>query len=379
MEQHLTQYRIFYAVARAGNISRAAKELFISQPAISKSISKLEESLGMALFIRNSRGVSLTAEGQVLFQHVEAAFEALERGENELKQIQNLHIGQLKIGVSNTLCKYILLPYLKGFIAQYPHVRILIESQDTARTISMLEQQKLDIGLIAEPKNRRSLSFLPVMRIEDTFVCTRSYLENLRIREGADVDPFESGTILLLDRSNMTRTHIDAYFAEHGIEPKQILEATTMDLLIEFAKTGLGIGCVIREFVREELKDGSLIELPLEIIGNTTAISYETKNSGAWRSSCHMPDFFCLVPIFINFLLKYSSHISTHMEIFSHLPARHTLSNKFLLKCSSEPDSPRSPASLPPQNKCCKTNRKSWQSQASVSGRFPCYTRRSTE
>lgn len=265
MEQHLTQYRIFYAVARAGNISRAAKELFISQPAISKSISKLEESLGMALFIRNSRGVSLTAEGQVLFQHVEAAFEALERGENELKQIQNLHIGQLKIGVSNTLCKYILLPYLRGFIAQYPHVRILIESQDTARTISMLEQQKLDIGLIAEPKNRRSLSFLPVMRIEDTFVCTRSYLENLRIREGADVDPFESGTILLLDRSNMTRTHIDAYFAEHGIEPKQILEATTMDLLIEFAKTGLGIGCVIREFVREELKDGSLIELPLEV------------------------------------------------------------------------------------------------------------------
>ena len=248
MEQHLTQYRIFYAVARAGNISRAAKELFISQPAISKSISKLEESLGMALFIRNSRGVSLTAEGQVLFQHVEAAFEALERGENELKQIQNLHIGQLKIGVSNTLCKYILLPYLKGFIAQYPHVRILI-----------------DIGLIAEPKNRRSLSFLPVMRIEDTFVCTRSYLENLRIREGVDVDPFESGTILLLDRSNMTRTHIDAYFAEHGIEPKQILEATTMDLLIEFAKTGLGIGCVIREFVREELKDGSLIELPLEV------------------------------------------------------------------------------------------------------------------
>ena len=261
MEQHLTQYRIFYAVARAGNISRAAKELFISQPAISKSISKLEESLDMALFIRNSRGVDVTFSGfdcEILFQHVEAAFEALERGENELKQIQNLHIGQLKIGVSNTLCKYILLPYLKGFIAQYPHVRILIESQDTARTISMLEQQKLDIGLIAEPKNRRSLSFLPVMRI-------RSYLENLRIREGADVDPFESGTILLLDRSNMTRTHIDAYFAEHGIEPKQILEATTMDLLIEFAKTGLGIGCVIREFVREELKDGSLIELPLEV------------------------------------------------------------------------------------------------------------------
>ena len=139
----------------------------------------------------------------------------------------------------------------------------MIDSQDTARTISMLEQQKLDIGLIAEPKTRRSLSFMPVMRIEDTFVCTKSYLDNLKIREGEDVNIFSAGTVLLLDRNNMTRTHIDAYFAEHNIEIKQVLEATTMDLLIEFAKTGLGVGCVIREFVRGELADGSLIEIPL--------------------------------------------------------------------------------------------------------------------
>jgi len=263
MEQHLSQYKIFYAVAKAGNISKAAKELFISQPAISKSISKLEENLGVSLFTRNSRGVQLTVEGQVLFSHVSNAFDTLGRGENELKRIKNFNIGQIKIGVSNTLCKYILLPYLKGFIDEYPHVKIMIDSQDTARTISMLEQQKLDIGLIAEPKTRRSLSFMPVMRIEDTFVCTKSYLDNLKIREGTDVNIFSAGTVLLLDRNNMTRTHIDAYFAEHNIEIKQVLEATTMDLLIEFAKTGLGVGCVIREFVRGELADGSLIEIPL--------------------------------------------------------------------------------------------------------------------
>ena len=84
----------------------------------------------------------------------------------------------------------------------------------------MLEQQKLDIGLIAEPKTAAAFHFSQSCESRDTFVCTRSYLENLRIREGADVDPFESRTILLLDRSNMTRTHIDAYFAEHGIEPE---------------------------------------------------------------------------------------------------------------------------------------------------------------
>ena len=255
MEQHLSQYRIFYAVAKAGNISRAAKELFISQPAISKSISKLEESLGVTLFTRGSRGVQLTCEGQVLYHHVSSAFDTLNRGENELKRIRNFNIGQLKIGVSNTLCKYLLLPYLKEFVEEYPHVKILIDSEDTASTISMLEMQQLDIGLIAEPKNKRSLSFLPVLEIEDAFVCTRAYLENLKIREGEDVDIFSAGTILLLDRNNMTRTHIDSYFAEQDIEPKQILEATTMDLLIEFAKTGLGIGCVIREFVKDELYD----------------------------------------------------------------------------------------------------------------------------
>lgn len=278
MEQHLSQYKIFYAVARAGNISRAAKELFISQPAISKSISKLEENLGVSLFTRNSRGVQLTVEGQVLFSHVSNAFDTLNRGENELKRIKNFNIGQIKIGVSNTLCKYILLPYLKGYIEEYPHVKIMIDSQDTARTISMLEQQQLDIGLIAEPKMRKSLSFMPIMKIEDTFVCTQSYLAHLKIREGEDVNIFSAGTILLLNRDNMTRTHIDAYFAEHNIETKQILEATTMDLLIEFAKTGLGIGCVIREFVRGELNDGSLIEIPLNtpIRSRTIGFAYNT-------------------------------------------------------------------------------------------------------
>ena len=80
MEQHLSQYRIFYAVAKTGNISKAAKELFISQPAISKAISKLEESLGLPLFTRNSRGVQLTVEGQVLFSLVSNAFDTLNRG-----------------------------------------------------------------------------------------------------------------------------------------------------------------------------------------------------------------------------------------------------------------------------------------------------------
>ena len=155
MEQHLSQYKIFYEVARTGNISKAAKELFISQPAISKSISKLEESLNTTLFLRSSRGVSLTEEGELLFEYVRTAFESLSRGEEELKRIREFQIGHLRIGVSNTLCKHILLPYLKGFVEQYPHIRITIESQDSIQTLSMLDQGRIDIGLVAEPKSKK--------------------------------------------------------------------------------------------------------------------------------------------------------------------------------------------------------------------------------
>ena len=131
MEQNLSQYKIFYEVAKAGNISKAAKELYISQPAISKAISKLEDSLSTVLFTRNSRGVQLTEEGQILFEHTSSAFEQLNAGELELKRVREFNMGQIRIGVSNTLCKYVLLPYLKGFIGKYPHVNIAIESQST--------------------------------------------------------------------------------------------------------------------------------------------------------------------------------------------------------------------------------------------------------
>ena len=265
MEQNLSQYKIFYEVAKAGNISKAAKELYISQPAISKAISKLEDSLGLSLFTRSSRGVQLTSEGEILFEHTREAFDALDRGEQELKRIQEFDIGHLRIGVSNTLCKYILLPYLKTFIDQYPHMKVTIESQATAQTLARLEQQKIDLGLVAEPSVRRDLAFIPVMDIQDTFVTTPNYLENLYLSEGQDTSLFETGNIMLLDTSNMTRHHVDEYMAENNIFPHQILEVTTMDLLIEFAKIGLGIACVIKELVQKELDSGMLVEIPLDI------------------------------------------------------------------------------------------------------------------
>lgn len=285
-ESTLSSYHIFNAVAEAGNISKAAKTLYISQPAISRAVSKLEQNLSVKLFIRGSRGVHLTEEGKMLYEHTKTAFDSLRQGEETLRRINSLGIGQLRIGVSTTLCKYILMPYLQQFIEAHPHIQVTIQCHSTFETLELLEEGKIDIGLVGEPSNLHTLEFLPVTEIEDVFVATETYLKNLKLRETEDtlssentsrknrrssgkkasdsaLSLIKSGTLMLLDEKNISRLYIEDYFNRNHIETGQILEVSNMDLLIDFSKIGLGIGCVIKEFVQKELEDHTLIELPL--------------------------------------------------------------------------------------------------------------------
>jgi len=265
MDQNLSSYKIFYTVANTGNISKAAKELYISQPAISKSIQKLEDNLNTKLFSRNSRGVILTTEGELLYSHVKSAFETLTLGEDRLRRCLELGIGHLTIGVSSTLCKYLLLPYLKEFIKQYPHINVSISCQSTNQTLKLLEDEKIDIGLIGKPDLLKQLEFYSVTDIHDTFVSTKDYLNNLKIRGIEEQDVLLNATLMLLNKNNMTRQYIDNYLLENQISVLDCIEVSSMDLLIEFAKISLGVACVIKEFIKDELDAGELIEVPLEI------------------------------------------------------------------------------------------------------------------
>ncbi len=263
MNQNLSSYRIFYTVANTGNISKAAKELYISQPAISKSIQKLEESVGCKLFSRSSRGVVLTDEGKLLYEHVSEAFETLTMGEEKLKRSIELGVGHLKIGVSSTLCKYLLLPYLKEFIRQNPHISISISCQSTNDTLKLLEDNKIDIGLIGKPENLKNIHFDFLEEIEDIFVAAKDYLRNLKARGIQKNHILQSSTLMLLDKNNMTRQYIDDYLQENQIIIKDSIDISDMDLLIDFARIGVGVACVIKNFVREDLENGTLMEIPL--------------------------------------------------------------------------------------------------------------------
>lgn len=285
-ESALSSYHIFNAVAEAGNISKAAKTLYISQPAISRAVSKLEQNLSVKLFIRSSRGVHLTEEGKLLYEHTKSAFDSLRQGEENLRRINNLGAGQLHIGVSTTLCKHILMPYLQSFIQQYPHIQVNVQCHSTFEILDLLEEGKIDIGLISEPGSLRNLEFLTVTEVEDIFVATETYIKNLKLREQEEANLsktpvrknrrsaekkasdsalsfFKNGSLMLLDENNISRHYIENFFDKNKIETGQILEFNNMDMLIDLSKIGLGISCVIKEFVQSELENHTLIELPL--------------------------------------------------------------------------------------------------------------------
>ena len=324
MISNLNNYVIFYTVAKAGNISKAANQLCISQPAISKSISKLEAELGTALFARSSKGVTLTEEGQVLYEYVERAFDSLNMGEENLKNYKELGIGHIRIGVSTSLCKHILLDYLKDFIKENPNIKFSIDCHSTLNTIKLLKNDDIDIGLICNTELPKGIVYSPVKEIHDVFVASPEYLDNFYERNGNALDDvimdelsphikgniipllgaskragkntssdslyndsdsaadnptdsslpnhsnitttdiLENSNLMVLEEANVTRTHVDEYLRSQGISCSQVLEINNMDLLIDFAAIGMGVASVVREFAHEQLSSGVITELPLD-------------------------------------------------------------------------------------------------------------------
>ena len=260
MQENLSLYHIFYTVSRTGNISSAAKELYISQPAISRAIKKLENNLDTTLFKRSSRGVALTPDGRILYEKVKGAFDLLSEGEDSILHNRSREIPRLRIGASTTLCKYVLMPRLKDFIAANPQIRITISCQSTYQTLKLLEEDKIDIGLIGRPQKLSGYEFLPLLQIQDTFVATHQYLENQH--QLFPSEPLQ---------------HTATMLHEHQMQLDHILEVSSMDLLIQFAQVGLGIACVIKEFVQNDLDKEILVEAPLGLTFPSREIGFVCK------------------------------------------------------------------------------------------------------
>jgi DNA-binding transcriptional LysR family regulator len=261
MESNLELYRVFYKVAKCGNISLAAEELFISQPAVSKSIKKLEDILEITMFSRNSRGVKLTKEGEVFYKYVERALNEISLGETVLDKFKMKEQGSIKIGVSTTICKHFVIPKLKNFIKEYPNIEIKFINKTTLETLKLLKYGEVDICFVSEPPEEDFFNYINLVEIQDIFVANTEYLDSLNIENINDI--FNVGTLMFLEKDNITRKFIDKYLNNNNIFVQPEIEISNMDLLVEFSKIGLGITAVIKDFTLKELGSGELVEIPI--------------------------------------------------------------------------------------------------------------------
>lgn len=277
-------YRIFYTVAKNGNITKAAEELMISQPAISKSIKSLEDQLGGQLFVRTKRGVILTEEGKEFFNYIKQAIEYISSAENKFSELINLESGKIKIGINTTLTKQFLLPYLKEFHELYPRIDIQIETDLSSALIHKLRNGLVDIVVLnlKDANYGKDIEIVKCKEINDCFVTSKKYAQLLN-RE-ITLEELNNYPLILQAKGSNTRGFLDEFTKSKGIVLKPNIELTSYGLVVEFTKIGLGVGYVTKEYITKELENKEL-----QIINLKEKIP--SRYIGIALSKNHLPNF----------------------------------------------------------------------------------------
>ncbi len=289
MISNLEYYKVFFYVARAGSVTRAASELAISQPAVSQAIKQLERQLGVDLFLRASRGVTLTQEGKVLFSYVEKGYEQLELGVQKVRQMMNLELGEVRIGASDMTLQFYLLPYLERFHEKYPEIKVIVSNAPTPETLGFLENGLIDFGVVSSPFDvPAGVESVPVRQIEDIFVAGRRFLplKNHMV----DLRELDRLPMIFLEKNTSTRSYMDGYLSKNGVVIRPEFELATSDMIVQFALRNLGVGCVVRDFAQRELDSGKLFELRLNTIipKRNICVVRNTKTPLSRAASCLM-------------------------------------------------------------------------------------------
>jgi LysR family transcriptional regulator, transcriptional activator of the cysJI operon len=257
----LDLYKVFWQVAKCKSFSGAAKELYMTQPAVSQAIMQLERELEARLFTRTSKGVLLTSEGDILFEHINSGINLIEAGEKKLLEVKNLLMGELKIGVGDTISRYFLLPHLERFHSSSPNIRLKIINNTTLELCSMLKSGEIDIAVCNLPIEDSSLEIQKCLDIQDVFVCGEKYRDV--ISKPLNFEELSTLPLILLEPNSNSRKYVEKYMLSKGIKITPEIELGSHDLLLEFAKANLGIACVIREFSKDYLKNNLLYEVQL--------------------------------------------------------------------------------------------------------------------
>ena len=258
---NLELYRIFYVVAECKNITKASEKLLISQPAVTKHIKNLEDSLGEILFIRTKRGVVLTDAGNKLYIKVRQAINLINDGELIINEDKNNHNSTIKIGISTTLAKVYLMDYIDKFHKIYPNVIFDIYTDSTYDLIKKLKVGEIDFIICKRPNLiDNDLKYEILGNTKYIFVASNKY----KVKHTLDIKKLENIPILLQREPSNSRTSVEEYFKENNIVVNPKMNIASSNLLVNFVKMNFGIGYVTKLYVEEYLKDGTLVELNIK-------------------------------------------------------------------------------------------------------------------
>ena len=259
---NLDLYRVFYTVAKCGSLTRAAEELYISQPAVSRSIKQLETQLGVTLFTRTHRGMQLSTQGgQVIFEAVERALNLLGDAENRIAERTNTATGTIRIGASDTIFEYFLADKIVAFHEKFPAVKIDLLTDVTPETIAQLKTDKIDAAFVnlPIPPEPDLQIFGNCMRLNDIFVTSAKFAE---LATGVySLSELKKYPLVLMDKNTVSRRSLDNFFNSLGVDMQPSIEVGSWDLMKRLVASGMGVGVIPREYATRRLQEGELFEV----------------------------------------------------------------------------------------------------------------------
>ena len=274
MDINYELYKVFYHVAATLSFSEASKQLFISQSAVSQSIKVLEKKLNQTLFIRSTKKVQLTPEGEILLKHVEPAINLIQKGENQLLEANTLNGGQLRIGASDTICRYYLVPYLNQFHKEYPGIHIKVTNQTSIECAHLLENGQVDFIITNYPNSglSNSQNVRVINEFHDVFVANQEYFPLKG--EAVSLQKLQTYPILMLDRKSTTSEFLHHMFQREQLDLVPEIELSSNDLLIDLARIGLGIAFVPDFCIPENDKDLFIVKLTEKMPARQMIVAY---------------------------------------------------------------------------------------------------------
>ena len=273
MDVNYELYKVFYYVASTLSFSEAASQLFISQSAVSQSIKTLEKKLNQTLFIRSTKKVQLTPEGEILLRHIEPAVHLISRAETQLMDT-SAGGGQLRIGASDTICRYFLVPYLEKFHKAFPGAHIKVTNATSIKCVELLESGQVDLIVVNCPNAYLgNLSSVKIIKsFHDVFIANQSFkeLKGKKLSYGQLLEH----PILMLDKKSTTSEFLHSQFQQHQLDLVPEIELSSNDLLIDLARIGLGLAFIPDYCIDNSDDDLFTIDLKEKLPARELALAY---------------------------------------------------------------------------------------------------------